>query len=116
MFTNTTSTPLRRTAARVAIAGAITVFPLTAVAVPAAADSGSAPPGVTQVDRPGRDWDNRNDWDHNRKWDHDRRWDHDKNWDHDRKWDHDKNWDRGRGHDPFWWLLRSIIPRGFGSF
>ncbi|MBF6101938.1 hypothetical protein IU510_28370 [Nocardia cyriacigeorgica] len=106
MFTTTSSTGLRRTAARIAIAGAITVFPLAAVAVPAAADPATAPPAITQVDRPHRDRDN--------PWDHDRNWDHDKNWDRDRHWDHDRSrdWDRGRGNDPLWRLLQRLLPSG----
>ncbi|TLF94886.1 hypothetical protein FEK35_28575 [Nocardia cyriacigeorgica] len=110
MFTTTSSTAVRRTAARIAIAGAITVFPLAAVAAPAAADPATAPPGVTQVDRPHHGWDN--PWEHDRKWDHDRKCGHDK-WD-DRKCDHDRNWDwdRGRGNDPLWRLLQQLLPSG----
>ncbi|MGO4612539.1 hypothetical protein AB4305_02720 [Nocardia sp. 2YAB30] len=54
MFSTTSAA--RRTLARVAVAGAIAVVPLTALAIPASADPGA--PGVSEV-RHNRHWHDR---------------------------------------------------------
>ncbi|WP_245716984.1 hypothetical protein [Nocardia mikamii] len=95
----------KRTAARIAVAGAIVAAPLAALAIPAQADVVSAP-AATDIAHPGHghgpgDWDRRGDWDHRGDWDRHRR-------------GNDCNpWDR---HGNGWNGFRQVVPPGwFGS-
>ncbi|SUA78976.1 Uncharacterised protein [Nocardia otitidiscaviarum] len=120
---STSSDSARRKLARLAVAGAITAIPLTALAVPAAAEV-TLEPEVTEVSRP--HWQDRNPWDPRYPWENRNPWDnphdHGRWHDHDRWRDHDR-WDRdcdhndwNRGHDPFRNPFRHALPRGvFGS-
>ncbi|MGW5384606.1 hypothetical protein [Nocardia sp. NPDC003963] len=99
---------MRRAAARIAVAGAITLLPLAAVAAPAVADPAAPAPGYTQVDRD-RHGDRDRGWDRGR--DRDDHWD--RGWD---RGDHrDRGWDRDRGwQDPAKWA-RHLLRGLFGS-
>lgn len=66
-------TRARRIATRMAVAGALVAIPLSAVAVPAFADTGNTVPSATTVD-----WNNHNDQWNNRDRDRDHRRDHDR--------------------------------------
>ncbi|MFE5287284.1 hypothetical protein ACFRAQ_20155 [Nocardia sp. NPDC056611] len=97
---------LRRTAARVAVAGAIAVIPLAAVTIPASAEVpvDSAPADVAWPHQQNNPW-----------WDRDRG--HDRDRDRDAWWrDRDRDdWNRPHRHDnDCWW--RHMLPGSFGSW
>ncbi|MFE3753562.1 hypothetical protein ACFXO9_04570 [Nocardia tengchongensis] len=96
---------LRRTAARVAVAGAIALIPLAAVTIPASADVtvDNAPADVAWPHQPSNPW-----WDHGRDRDRDR-----DDWRHDRDRDRD-DWNRHRHDDNWWW--RHLLPDALGSW
>ncbi|RJO74988.1 hypothetical protein D5S18_16450 [Nocardia panacis] len=109
MFSITRSGGLRRTLARVAVAGALVAIPLGALAIPASAEA--AAPTATEIRHHWRDCDDFGpfpNWNCN---DNDRDW---RGWQDDWR-DNDYNW-RHR-NDPFWGFFHGgFMPRGsFGS-
>ncbi|GAA5062478.1 hypothetical protein [Nocardia callitridis] len=111
MSTSRKFTTSRRALARVAVAGALVAVPLSALAVPASAET-SQSPSVTEVSHPRYDrncgfgpfdnwrcdngpfdqWNNRGPFD---------------------QWNHHRGYDQGV---PWWWLFQQNQPRGlFGS-
>ncbi|PPI98360.1 hypothetical protein C5E51_11720 [Nocardia nova] len=95
----------KRTAARIAVAGAIVAAPLAALAIPAQAEVVSAP-AATEIAHPGRGhgpWDGRDRGD----------WDHRGDWDRHHRGDDCNPWDR---HGNGWNGFRQVVPPGwFGS-
>lgn len=108
MFSTPKSSAARRTLARVAVAGALTAIPLTALAIPASAEV-NAEAQVTEV----RHWRDCDDFGPFRDWNCRDRFDPWRNNDWRDDWRSDRHRPR---HDPFWQFFRGSVPRGsFGS-